>query len=400
MTPSYSARLPNLSETLNNKLGGPVAMAPRKPKSLKSLSDKKDKEQRPGAAAKRVAQRREPRTLERALSFDQENRRSMSRGPRSALALMRPAASMTLPGIKREDSDSVVLPTSSSNADDGSSSSRANSLVRSSSMADLRDLKAAKKAKVEAELKDAISTLRKPNREYVSKAVVEAAEKRASASSSLKGKRREIYHKCTVARTFLLTWTKGRKPSRLATIPHIQVEATPANKRFRNVLDSRVEASPDVPLPSTEEIIPPSSIGANVPSTIAKKRRYPGSEVVNSPALDAVGCTPIRTSTSSNFLRRAAMEEPMIPPSSPLMSRKASFQSSSTAAVTSVFATPAKRSLFTPHNSGGALLETPIKRPALLSFSKQSDSASQAEKENNPSIYEQLGWDDDLYGLS
>jgi DNA replication regulator SLD3 len=55
-------------------------------------------------------------------------------------------------------------------------------------MADLRDAKAAKKAKVEAELKDAISTLRKPNREVIGKAIVEAAEKRVSSSLSAKSK--------------------------------------------------------------------------------------------------------------------------------------------------------------------------------------------------------------------
>lgn len=187
---SYSSRLPKMSDSLNRKLGGPVTIAPRKSKSSsKGGSDKKDKEQRPGAAAKRVATvpRKEPRTLERALSFDQESRRSMSRGPSSALALMRPAASMAMPTIKREDSDSAVLKMKADN-ELGTSHSRSSSLVRSSSMADLRDAKAAKKAKVEAELKDAISTLRKPNREIVGKSIVEAAERRVSSSLSAKSK--------------------------------------------------------------------------------------------------------------------------------------------------------------------------------------------------------------------
>jgi DNA replication regulator SLD3 len=43
------------------------------------------------------------------------------------------------------------------------------------------DLKAQKKAQVEAELKDAISALKKPNRTLAVKDFVEAADKRASA---------------------------------------------------------------------------------------------------------------------------------------------------------------------------------------------------------------------------
>ena len=45
------------------------------------------------------------------------------------------------------------------------------------------DPKAKKRALVEAELQDAISVLRKPNRELAGKAVVEAAERRAASAS-------------------------------------------------------------------------------------------------------------------------------------------------------------------------------------------------------------------------
>lgn len=181
---SYSSRLPQLCDSLNKKLGGPTTMAPRRSKPTKQSSDKKDQDQRPGAAAKRVAQRREPKTLARALSYDQEHRRSMSRGASNILSLMRPAASMAVPStIKREDSDSTLLSKlSAGKVDSDSGSSRRSSLVRSSSMADLQDPKLVKKARVEAELKDAISALRKPNRECVGKAMTEAAERQASSA--------------------------------------------------------------------------------------------------------------------------------------------------------------------------------------------------------------------------
>lgn len=100
--------------------------------------------------------------------------------------MMRPAASVALPPtIKREDSDSTLLSKLAASSDSGSS--RRNSLIRSSSMADLHDPKVAKRVRVEAELKDAISALRKPNRDCVGKAMAEAAERRASTMSSAKG---------------------------------------------------------------------------------------------------------------------------------------------------------------------------------------------------------------------
>lgn len=45
------------------------------------------------------------------------------------------------------------------------------------------DLKAKKKASIEAELKEAISALKKPNRELAGKALVETAEKRSASAS-------------------------------------------------------------------------------------------------------------------------------------------------------------------------------------------------------------------------
>jgi hypothetical protein len=63
---------------------------------------------------------------------------------------------------------------------------RQSSLSRSNSLSNLEDAKASKKALVEAELKDAISALRKPNRQVVGKAMAEAEERRATTSLSAK----------------------------------------------------------------------------------------------------------------------------------------------------------------------------------------------------------------------
>lgn len=176
---SFSARLPELCDSINRKLGGPVIVSPPKPRTAKGSSSKK--EQRPGAAAKRPGAPNAPRTLQRALSTDQLNRRSVSRGPSNMIALMRSASSTSVTGVKREGSEPAALRTLPK-AELNMMGPRQSSLSRTNSASNLEDAKASKKAQVEAELKDAISTLRKPNRGVVGKAIVEAAERRSAAT--------------------------------------------------------------------------------------------------------------------------------------------------------------------------------------------------------------------------
>lgn len=107
------------------------------------------------------------------------------------LALMRSATSAAIPTIKREGSDSALFSTAAkAESNSMSVKQRSTSLARSVSMVDLRDTKATKKAKVEEELKDAISALRKPNRNVVGQAMAEAAERKTSTLLSAKSKSR------------------------------------------------------------------------------------------------------------------------------------------------------------------------------------------------------------------
>lgn len=165
-------------------------MTPSKPKGPRRTSSKR--EQKPGAIIKRSAPGQVPRTLQRALSTEQQHRRSVSRGPSNMIALMRSATSTSLPGVKREGSE----PATAKNilrADPGLANRRGGSLSRSVSMTNLQDAKASKRALVDAELKDAITALRKPNREVaVGKAMAEAAERRASTSLSLSAKSKPV----------------------------------------------------------------------------------------------------------------------------------------------------------------------------------------------------------------
>lgn len=128
-------------------------------------------------ATKRPAPQNSQRTLQRALSTDQHHRRSVSRGPGNVIALMRSATTASVPGLKREGSEPVGLRAMAKSNLEASQAKRSG-LSRSNSSTNLEDPKAKRKALVEAQLQDAISGLRKPNREVIGKDIAEAAEQR------------------------------------------------------------------------------------------------------------------------------------------------------------------------------------------------------------------------------
>lgn len=179
--PFFAQRLPELCDSINRKLGGPVIMPPPKPTQAKPSSSKHEAA-KPGAATKRPAPPTRSKTIERAL-YKEQSRRSVSRGPGSTIALMRSATSAAIPGFKREASESSVL-RDMAKAEPDELGERPRMLSRSSSLNAKEDNRAQKKAQVDAELKDAISALRRPNRELAGKSIVEAAERRTSGGLS------------------------------------------------------------------------------------------------------------------------------------------------------------------------------------------------------------------------
>ncbi|KAJ4322778.1 hypothetical protein N0V84_004671 [Fusarium piperis] len=334
------------------------------PLSLKRSSSKRD--QRPGAVTKRPTPGKPTRTLQRALSTEQQSRRSVSRGPSNMIALMRSATPASLPGIKREASDSAAIK-SALKAEPDLLNRRGGLLSRSSSMSNLQDAKASKKAQVEAELKDAISSLRKPNREVVGKALAEAAERRATVSLSAK---------------------KVKKPAR-SSLGASVVKATPANNRFRDVFASK-SGTADVSLMGTDEVIPPSSMPSMIPSTGLRAGHRDAFRRSPTPDLERIGDTP--TKGGSNFLRRPAKEEDVLPfpPSSPLMERR-------TVSAANLFAPreQKRRDSFTPSRDEG-ILATPVKATSRSINNVEDQNVAPAKP---VSIYQQLGWDDDMDDL-
>lgn len=163
-------------------------MPPQKPKvrKLEKPDTTTKSKSKPGSISKRPAPK-SSRTLERVLSKETErNRRSMSRGPSGVIALMRSAST---PMLKRENSEPLSM-MSIPKADSSTSKERASrpplaAPVKRRSEGD----KAKKEALLQTELQDAISALRRPNREVVGKAMAEADERRAITSlSSLRSK--------------------------------------------------------------------------------------------------------------------------------------------------------------------------------------------------------------------
>lgn len=297
---SFCARLPELCDSINRKLGGPIVQAPQKEKCAKPAIPSKSK---PGAPVKRPSATKKPseRILQRALSKEQM-RRSVSREPSKEIARMRSITAPTIPGLKREGSE-PLLPMVPRGESASLKDRPPNVFSHSSSSSLVQGAKAQKAAHVEAELRDAISALKKPNRALAVKEFVDAAEKRASAAS-----------------------VPPKKLKRQSRASNVQVKATPANNRFKDVLAA--ESQLDT-LDEEAELIPPSSV---VPASSAPTRRFAnmlasskdGGELKVPSFSFQIEATPTRKPTASlPAVPMPAEEQQNDLPSSPVMARKA-----------------------------------------------------------------------------
>ncbi|KAK4659643.1 hypothetical protein QC762_112090 [Podospora pseudocomata] len=387
--PFFAARLPELCDSINRKLGGPVAQSPPKKEFVKPAAVSKAK---PGAPAKRPAalKKDSDRSLQRALS-NERMRRSVSREPSKAIALMRSASATAIPGLKREGSEPLLM---------GMVPRQDKSLKEKPTNVFPRgeDLRARKKAQVDAELKDAISALKKPNRALAVKEFADAVDKRASAG---------------------VNQVKKVKKPRTPSI----VKATPANGRFKDVLagdNARRQTS------QSFEAIPPSSASMIPASTLPRKFTNALAPPPSSTPI-RISATPARKPAAvSTFHTLQAIQETPGPilASSPIMARKAApaptqgqrasaqFLSRPQEAIDHFPSSPGLPALFeTPvnpkfHKTATAINDSPIRSKL---FTLAPAQQKQKEKEAPPpgtlgqtvltketaSIYAQLGWDDD-----
>jgi DNA replication regulator SLD3 len=206
------------------------------------------------------------------------------------------------------------------------------------------DQKARKKALVDAEVKEAISALKRPNRALVGKEIVQETEqRRASTSLSQLKKARKPVH---------------RMPGVGSAYPAVQVKATPANNRFKDVIAAESQHAASLPElemikdeDDFEDRIPASSC---VPSSAVTRR-------TTSTPLPAIQPTPARGSASA-----ASLPSMMMAPISPVLIRKAFLAPLGTAIIAE--SSPAIGALFeTPLKPRSAMgdLSTPI-RPLRL----------------------------------
>ncbi|KAI1657079.1 DNA replication regulator SLD3-domain-containing protein [Daldinia decipiens] len=394
IVPFFSARLPEKCDSINRKLGGPVMMPPstsksRNPENSEPVVKSKSKS---SSATKRPTSK-SSKTLESVLSKETEkHRRSMSRGPSGVIALMRSASTSML---KREASE----PLSISNIPKADSITSKDNTSRAPALVPIKRRlegeRAKKDALVKAELHDAISALRRPNRDVIGKAMAEADERRAITSlSQLKKSRKPTQHK-----------------------PPDVVKATPIGKRFKDVLGTSASNQPShsrITGPAEPSSTPSSSL---IPSSAPRKRTHEAAFALDkfqtSPrsrtSADQVQATPARPST----LRQSALlfpevDETDILASSPIMARKvsmASFRDSGIEMPSSppgaLAETPVKPRT-APIPLKGLVAATPIKRRILdkdvanIADTRNSTTENVKEPERRVSIFERLGWDDDF----
>jgi len=168
-----------------------VNAAPSKPKLQKSASFSGGPS-KPGAATKRPVLAKPSRSLHRVLTDDRE-RRSGSIGHMKAPGLMRSATDP----VKRESSEAPSL-SGIPMADMKSQHKDRNGILASKHFSrrevDMKRLapdpnaKAIRQAKADAELKEAILAIKKPNRELAGKSLAETAQKRVLPSSQGRSK--------------------------------------------------------------------------------------------------------------------------------------------------------------------------------------------------------------------
>ncbi|KAF7928204.1 hypothetical protein BELL_0278g00120 [Botrytis elliptica] len=345
IVPFFSARLPDRCDAINRKLGGPITKSVSKPRVSKAASFSNTLT-RPGTITKRPVPAKQKKSLQRVLTDDRE-RRSMSIGSNRAISLMRSATDPTIPGLKRETSEAPSLSSIPSaefkplhvNRGGVLNSKRFSQReVDMSTLAPDPNSKAKKQAAIDAELKDAISALKKPNRELAGKALVETAERRSASAGHPR---------------------KSKKPVRnplFQAFQSVQIKATPKTNRQKDMFgesQSTIGRSRDFDQMELG-IIPPSSV-----PTIPQSKARPSYDL--DPFRDSVQATPTRKPLSSSFRSTSYFtnldaDYGAIPPSSPLQMRRSSAQLFNSVP-DSVVKIPSLSSV--PSN-----LETPIKRPS------------------------------------
>jgi DNA replication regulator SLD3 len=380
---------------------------------------------RPGGITKRPVSTTARRSLQRVIT-DERHAREGSRGASGAISLMRSATAPVIPGLKRERSETPLLSSIPSAESQSMLVSRGGVLkskkfsqreVDLSSLATVNDAKL-KKASIEAELKDAITALKRPNRQLAGQLQVEAERRAASALTHSRSRPNpfQIY-------VLVLIITESKKPIRNPSFQGAQILSTPKGNRRK---DLAVEKRPILGLDLEQchelDVIPPSSLPRvplsvpRPPSTRESEKTLlceatparPGIKIVS-----AIYGTPSHGQTNSPSrlsgisLGGGSQNYGALPPS-PLQARcsgKQQFLNISVSfaqtvectpsKVAAVHATPSKHGKlnFTEADTSSNSPNIIIEGPGIEETKNTSNSGFQRDKADD-SIYKSLGWDD------
>jgi len=233
--PFYSSRIPETAAIVNKKLGGPTAPSPVKAKS---------KSRKPGdQETRRPSEKKSRDSLHRVSS------ERLDQNLKGVPSLQRSSTdSVLMPHLKRETSeiplDQIPRKMSQPQPPRGMSVLDKNRIrqreVDFSALSQAQEAKKKKQADVEQKLRDAISGLRKPNRDVASKALTEATEQRQIIAQAR---------------------AKASQLQRQRSSNNVQIDATPKHGRVKMITatpDDHRYASAHVP--SSSSVVPSSSM--------------------------------------------------------------------------------------------------------------------------------------------
>jgi DNA replication regulator SLD3 len=378
IVPFYINRLPEQALMVNKKLGGPTHSLPSKRKAMKPpITSRKSGESKEPEAKKsrrslaRVATDNTGRTVERTTP-------SLSRSATD---------SALLNGIKREGSEVPLSAIPFQRSPSTKSARQSMSQIRhlQGRQIDLAQPSAAAAAKlkhkqrVEEDLQEAISALKKPNRGLAAGGYVATNEQRGLGLPS-----------------------KSKKPTVRKNIKDVQVSATPrVGKRTKNMVEQTPVHHHYHPLVRLSSAKAPPSSDFCIPSSGAK-------------AAAIVPATGHRSSTARNPAQASIAETPSKAPNTKTFSsdrvRRKIFATPSKSAVASpdsrlpapshVFETLAKSIRSSPPTNVSftppAVVVTPTRTvPVSASEAAPIPFSVPANDDAEPSIYDALGWNDD-----
>ncbi|KAF2842554.1 hypothetical protein M501DRAFT_927613 [Patellaria atrata CBS 101060] len=383
--PFYMSRLPEQGTMINRKMGGPSAASPVKRPSTKTSASRA-----PGEVEVRNGGSKNPRRPLQRIATDTANKTQ----PWQPILSRSATDPVVLPDLKRESSEVPLstIPFYDSQIKSGSRGAMAQYSRMSRQEVDFSAISAAteaklkRKAAIEEELKHAISTLKKPNRDMAVKELADSADQRNQAASHRSRKptttTRKLFDRVQVTAT----------PRRVKKITKL-VQQTPHRASLGDSGYGHAPSSDDVRIQNSA-VRPSTSLETDIRPlralrTLASETNPSVQETPSRRLSKTVHFTQLRGDNSANITavdqtpskRRRVIEHP----SSPSFIRKTTVAMASSVAFA---ATPKSKKIVD-------IVETPESKGFAAGIPSDVGGADADDGD----IFKTLGWDDDNGGL-